>query len=93
MQKEKYGVDAIVIQADLSEPEAASELVRQSFQHFDRLDVCISNSGVSNYVKDKKGKLVRFRFQDTPTAHLEKCNAYFPLTCSVRIDLDSMLYR
>ena len=70
--KEKYGVDALVVQADLTEPEAASELVKQSFQHFDRLDVCISNSGVANYVKDKNGELVRFRFQDTPTAHLEK---------------------
>ena len=58
--------------ADLSQPEAAFELVDQTYAHFGRLDVCISNSGVANYVPDENGNLLRYRFKDTPIDHLER---------------------
>jgi len=70
--RKRNNVEVLVIQADLTDPEAASNLVKESYVHFGRLDVCISNSGVANYIKDEDGKLMRFRFQDTPTNHLEK---------------------
>jgi len=70
--RKNHSVETLIVQADLSDPDAASNLVRESYAHFGRLDYCVSNSGVANYVKDEDGNLIRHRFQDTPTAHLEK---------------------
>ena len=70
--RKNHNIETLVVQADLSDPEAASNIVKQSYAHFGRLDVCVSNSGVANYVKDENGNLIRFRFQDAPPAHLEK---------------------
>ena len=68
----EYGKEALLLGADLSEPEAAFELVDQTYAHFGRLDVCISNSGVANYVPDEDGNLLRYRFKDTPIDHLDR---------------------
>jgi glucose 1-dehydrogenase len=70
--RKDHGVEALVIGADLSQPEAAFSLVDQSYEHFGRLDVSISNSGVANYIKDSDGNLMRHRFHETPIEHLEK---------------------
>lgn len=70
--RKDHGVEALVIGADLSQPEAAFSLVDQTYEHFGRLDVSISNSGVANYIKDSDGNLVRHRFHETPIEHLDK---------------------
>lgn len=68
----EYGTEALLLGADLSQPAAAFELVDQTYAHFGRLDVCISNSGVANYVPDEDGNLLRYRFKDTPIDHLDR---------------------
>ncbi len=68
----EHGVEALVLGADLSQPEAAFDLVDRTLAHFGRLDVAVSNSGVANYVADEQGQLVRYRFSDTPVDHLAK---------------------
>ena len=68
----EHAVEALVLGADLSQPEAPFDLVDRTFAHFGRLDVAVSNSGVANYVADEQGQLVRHRFSDTPVAHLDK---------------------
>lgn len=70
--RSEYGTEALLLGADLSQPEAAFELVDQTYAHFGRLDVCISNSGVANYVPDEDGNLLRYRFKDTPIEHLDR---------------------
>jgi NAD(P)-dependent dehydrogenase (short-subunit alcohol dehydrogenase family) len=70
--RQEHGVEAIPLGADLSCPEAALGLVDGAWEHFGRLDVAISNSGVANYLADETGKIVRYRFLETPLAHLEK---------------------
>ena len=67
-----HAIEALVLGADLSQPEAPFDLVDRTFAHFGRLDVAISNSGVPNYVTDEQGQLVRYRFSDTPVEHLDK---------------------
>lgn len=68
----EHAVEALVLGADLSQPEAPFDLVDRTFAHFGRLDVAISNSGVANYVADEQGQLVRYQFSDTPVEHLDK---------------------
>ena len=68
----EYGTEALLLGADLSQPEAAFTLVDQTYAHFGRLDVCISNSGVANYVAGEDGNLLRYRFRDTPIDHLDR---------------------
>lgn len=67
-----YGVQTLIVGADLSCPEEPFRLVDTAFDYFGRLDVLISNSGVSNYVRDAAGNLVRYRFHEAPVQHLEK---------------------
>ena len=55
--RKNHNVEALIIQADLSDPIAASNLVRQTYAHFGRLDYCVSNSGVANYIKDEDGNI------------------------------------
>lgn len=71
LQRE-FGIEALILGADLSEADAAFELVDQAFGHFGRLDVAVSNSGVANYVRDEAGQLLRYRFHETPVAHLDR---------------------
>ena len=68
----EYGTETLLLGADLSQPEAAFTLVDQTYAHFGRLDVCISNSGVANYVAGEDGNLLRYRFKDTPIDHLDR---------------------
>lgn len=70
--QEQYGIVAVALQADLSTPEGPFALVDAAWERFGRLDVAISNSGVSSYVRDADGRIVRYRFQDTPVEHLER---------------------
>lgn len=70
--RREYGVETLSIGADLSQPEAPFRLVDQTYEHFGRLDVAISNSGVVNYVSDQDGNLLRYRFHEAPTEHLDK---------------------
>ncbi|MFH1569020.1 MAG: SDR family oxidoreductase [Gemmatimonadota bacterium] len=62
---------ALVLGADLSRPEEPFRLVDAAVEHFGRLDVAISNSGVANYLRGADGHLVRHRFQDCPVEHLD----------------------
>ena len=70
--RREYGVDALTLGADLSQAEAPFQLVDRTYDHFGRLDVAISNSGVVNYLRDEAGNLVRYRFHETPIDHLDK---------------------
>ena len=70
--RKEYDTEALLLGADLSQPDAAFTLVDQTYAHFGRLDVCISNSGVANYVADEDGNLLRYRFRDTPIDHLDR---------------------
>jgi NAD(P)-dependent dehydrogenase (short-subunit alcohol dehydrogenase family) len=70
--RREHGVDVLVVGADLSRPDAAFRLVDQAYEHYGRLDVVISNSGVANYIRDEDGNLLRYRFHETPIEHLDK---------------------
>ncbi len=67
-----HGGKVLVLGANLSQADAAFELVDRTFAHYGRLDVVISNSGVANYVQDERGQLARYRFDETPIEHLDK---------------------
>lgn len=66
-----YGVEALTLGADLSQSDAPFDLVDRTWEHFGRLDVVVSNSGVINYIRDQDGNLVRYRFADAPIDHLD----------------------
>ena len=70
--RQAHGNDALVLGADLSQPEAAFNLVDRAYEHYGRLDVVISNSGVVNYIPDAEGTLVRYRFHEAPIEHLDR---------------------
>ncbi|MBI2505596.1 MAG: SDR family oxidoreductase [Candidatus Latescibacteria bacterium] len=70
--RRQHGVEVLTIGADLAQREAPFHLVDQTFAHFGRLDVAISNSGVSNLLRDARGKVVRYRFHETPIDHLDQ---------------------
>ena len=69
--RREHDVEVLVVGADLSQTDEPFRLVDQVFEHFGRLDVVISNSGVANYLRDEDGNLRRFRFQDCPVEHLD----------------------
>lgn len=68
----EFGVRTLVAGADLSAATEPFRLVDAAYDHFGRLDVVISNSGVSSYVKNADGRLQRYRFHETPVEHLER---------------------
>jgi len=70
--RSRHGVEVLTVGADLSQPAEPFRLVDQTYAHFGRLDVAISNSGVSSYIADEQGKIVRYRFHETPVEHLEE---------------------
>ena len=70
--REQYQVQVLSLGADLSQPEDAFSLVDRAHEHFGRLDTVVSNSGVTNYVRDKDGQGVRYRFTETPIDHLQE---------------------
>lgn len=70
--RQAHGIAVLTVGADLSQTNAPFELVDRSYEHFGRLDVVISNSGVVNYIADEAGNLARYRFHETPVEHLDK---------------------
>jgi NAD(P)-dependent dehydrogenase (short-subunit alcohol dehydrogenase family) len=68
--RRQHGAEVLTVEADLSKAEAPFALVDRAFAHFGRLDVAISNSGVSNLLRDEQGRVVRYRFHETPIDHL-----------------------
>ena len=64
-------VTVLTVGADLSRTEEPFRLVDATYEHFGRLDVAISNSAVSNLIRDASGELVRYRFHETPAEHLD----------------------
>jgi len=70
--RQQHGVEALAIGADLSRSDEPFRLVDETYAHFGRLDVVVSNSGVANYILDEDGNVIRFRFHETPVDHLEK---------------------
>jgi len=69
--REANGVEVLVVGADLSQRDEPQRLVDTTYDHFDRLDMVVSNSGVANYLRDDAGNLVRYRFDETPSDHLD----------------------
>ena len=67
----EHDVDVLLLGADLAQAEEPFRLVDDTFGHFGRLDVAISNSGVANYLRDEDSNLCRYRFQDCPIEHLD----------------------
>ena len=70
--RQQYDIQALTIGADLSTASAPFQLVDQTCEHFGRLDVVVSNSGVANYVRDEQGNLLRYRFHQAPVEHLDR---------------------
>lgn len=71
--RRQHGVDVICLGANLSERDEPFRLVDAAVEHFGRLDVAISNSGVANYIKDDEtGELIRHRFHECPPEHLDR---------------------
>lgn len=70
--RQDHAVEALVLGADLSQRDEPFRLVDETFRHFGRLDVAISNSGVANYLRGDDGQLIRYRFHETPPEHLDK---------------------
>jgi acetoacetyl-CoA reductase len=46
-QLKEGGVDAIAVQADVSDPEQAQSLIDQTIEHFNRIDVLVNNAGIN----------------------------------------------
>ncbi len=67
----QHGAEVLAVGADLAEAGAPGLLVGQAHRHFGRLDVVVSNSGVTSIVPDAQGRPRRYRFPDTPPDHLE----------------------
>lgn len=64
-------VEVLILGGDLSRPEEPFRLIDAAYEHFGRLDVAVSNSGVSSYLRDDDGNVVRYRFHECPVEHLE----------------------
>ena len=45
-QARTYGVDAMTIQADSTDPQAIRNAVKQAIEHFGRLDIVVVNAGI-----------------------------------------------
>src|SRR5215203_6326511 len=46
-QLKDNGVDAIAVQADVSDPEQAQSLIDQTIEEFNRIDVLVNNAGIN----------------------------------------------
>ena len=66
-----HGVETLVVGADLAQRDEPHRLVDAACDHFGRLDVTVSNSGVANYLRNSSGELVRYRLEETPVDHLD----------------------
>lgn len=47
--KEKYNIQALAIQTDVSIQEQAENLITQTLEHFDHIDILINNAGIAGY--------------------------------------------
>lgn len=54
--KDKFEVEVIVIQADVSNKQAADKLISESLQRFERIDILVNNAGIN-----KDGLLMRMK--------------------------------
>lgn len=54
--KNKFDVEVIVIQADVSDKQAADKLINESLQKFERIDILVNNAGIN-----KDGLLMRMK--------------------------------
>jgi NAD(P)-dependent dehydrogenase (short-subunit alcohol dehydrogenase family) len=70
--RQEFNVNTLVCGADLAKSTEPFRLVDETYDHFGRLDIAISNSGVANYIPDENGNLLRYRFHETPIDHLDK---------------------
>ena len=70
--RDTHSTAALVLGADLSQPDAPFDLIDRTYAHYGRLDAVVSNSGVANYIQDEQGQLARYRFSETPIEHLDK---------------------
>ena len=50
---ESLGVKAVILQADVSKPEEAERLIRETEQAFGRLDLLVNNAGTTKFVPFK----------------------------------------
>ncbi len=50
-EAQSLGVQAQLVQADVSVPEQAQGLVRQVAEHFGRLDVLVNNAGTTHFIR------------------------------------------
>ena len=69
--RREHEVEVVTIGADLSQRDEPFRLVDETYRHFGRLDVAVSNSGIVNYLRDASGELQRFRFHQCPPDHLD----------------------
>lgn len=58
--KEKYGVRAAVIKADLTKENEVRELAARALQEFGKVDVLVNNAGMALYNEFKKKTLQGF---------------------------------
>lgn len=47
--KEKYNIQALAIQTDVSIQEQAENLINQTLEYFDHIDILINNAGIAGY--------------------------------------------
>ncbi len=57
--KKKFDVEVLVIQADVSDKEAAEKLIAESLQKFERIDILVNNAGIN-----RDGLLMRMKLED-----------------------------
>lgn len=57
--KDKFDVEVIVIQADVSEKAAADKLINEALQKFERIDILVNNAGIN-----KDGLLMRMSLDE-----------------------------
>ncbi|WP_457637926.1 3-oxoacyl-[acyl-carrier-protein] reductase [Oceanithermus sp.] len=73
--EEAGAAKVVVLQADLSQPQAASELVGRAREALDGLDVLVNNAGIT-----RDGLLIRMKDEDWETVLATNLSAVFRLT-------------
>ncbi|MGM0413820.1 MAG: 3-oxoacyl-[acyl-carrier-protein] reductase [Bacillota bacterium] len=57
--RNKFDVEVVVIQADVSDQEAAESLINQSLQKFETIDILVNNAGIN-----RDGLLMRMKLEE-----------------------------
>lgn len=73
--KEKYGIKAVLVTADLSDPSSIDGLFVAFDREFDRLDILVNNAGVENYHAAEDMPLEEWQ-------HILQVNLTAPFQCS-----------